>query len=57
MSDNDNAANEDNASFFTFLNLGDADETLLLDGPLDHSTSERDPIVTVSLIYKFLFVV
>ena len=57
MSDNDNAANEDNASLFTFSNLGDDVEILLLDGLLDHSTSQRDPMVTVSLICKFLFVI
>ena len=56
MSDNDNAANEDNASFSTFLNFGDDVENLLQDGLLDDSTSQWDPMVTVSLICKFLFV-
>ena len=55
MRDNDNAAKEDN-DFSTFLNLGDYVENLLQDGLLDNSTSQWDPMVTVSLICKFLFV-
>ena len=56
MRDNDNAAKEENDLFSTFLNFGDEVESLLQDDMLDNSTLQMDPMVTVSLIRKFLSV-
>ena len=56
MRDNDNAAKEENDCFSTFSNFGDEVESLLQDDMLDDSTLQMDPMVTVSLIRKFLSV-